>query len=949
MPSSLPRSDTEGGLADANSAAAVAAAAAAAATAAAEAEADGAPAAAERGPGVALRVAPAALQENPDDAEAKRGDAAAAADKKDSAAVKMPAPRVEFAIDARDAASTHWHAKLVKAQEEARTIGRYKISRHLSSSSSGAAAAMDGGDGDVGAVDQERAAVIKEGYLRKKDVTLQLGLVAPNGGDGGGHHDTDTARDDDVFDSEVANINTSRQSTQRRSMSRRATRRQMKREATRKSAFTKAEYAGRGKDGKNGRRAARPGPNAATALSEELRAMAREEVVGETVVRPWQNVYATLSNDGVLRLYETHRKLTAIGSIDVNELVLEELEGLDDDFGDAAAAVAAATGAAPPQKKRGLLARLFGGGGGGHGGGGGGGGGGLVGTHQALAHGMLVNVVRGKMFQLRGGTRAHKFASPNPQVAEAWATALALCMVARYQLAPIFARGRVQIHLLDGSAPLLYKPHDSSRCGDLLRFACKTLQLHNAHEWGVHEVWDRPNMKGGASERRVPKHELLLDRTLLSWELAHRRRAGMVARCAASCYRLVLCKVALGAPMASPVPKENALEYAQALTDVTEGRFSAVADDDVYDLAALAVVAAVANRPPDDGGGEGGGGGGGGGAAAKGGMQNRAHAPQILSQLANADADPFAMSDEERIRAFSERLEGHVADFLPAGWTGVPEAALQRGSLPKTEAELQLLIEESYAELTHKRTAPDADTSKLRRLIHEATIEAELTASVARGVYVDRVRRCPHCFATDFLCEMWEGDELSGGGGGGGGRHDGMGGTAPPMSTFSVCVVVDYDGLHLYCEDGATHLSTFGFDSVHAQWVVSWLSVGNLLVVNVIASVARPTIAFAGGGAPGAGASPDAAADALILDAEAGARNPAAAEPQLAQKKLHLLSRETSVLKSLMKTYSDSVLSEHIRLEKQQAAIARAQAKVAEKKAEEGGGDDGAKEADLTA
>ena len=56
------------------------------------------------------------------------------------------------------------------------------------------------------------------------------------------------------------------------------------------------------------------------------------------------------------------------------------------------------------------------------------------------------------------------------------------------------------------------------------------------------------------------------------------------------------------------------------------------------------------------------------------------------------------------------------------------------------------------------------------------------------------------------------------------------------------------------------------------------------------------------------------------------------------------LCRETSVLKSLMKTYSDSVLSEHIRLEKQQAAIAHAQAKVAEKKAEEGGGDDGAKE-----
>lgn len=221
--------------------------------------------------------------------------------------------------------------------------------------------------------------------------------------------------------------------------------------------------------------------------------------------------------------------------------------------------------------------------------------------------------------------------------------------------------------------------------------------------------------------------------------------------------------------------------------------------------------------------------------------------------------------------------------------------------------------------------------------MHAATLECDLTAAVARHVYVDRVRRCPHCFATDFLCEMWQA-------------------RAPPLRRndrdvrnaashpidcrarplrqgdedaknasdvghkFMINLVIDYDGLHLYCEDGVTHLCTFGFDA-HKQWVVSWLCIGNLLVVTVIYHIEEEARLHATH-------QPSLLAKAQSRD-EGGKSAPAVA--QYAQKKLHLLSKEALVIKSLLKTYSDAVLGERVKYDKQQAAIAKAQAKVAER------------------
>ena len=622
----------------------------------------------------ALRMVPKAL-------EGVEGAPAAAenGEEKDSKPAAMPAPKAEFNVTPDQAESNRWLGKLTAAQTEAQLVAKYKISRHLTASGADAA--------DVVAdVDQEAPATIKEGYLRKKDVTLMMGVKDAEIGEGF------EEVDDIVFGAGNATEKSRRAST-RRSSTRRKT---MKREPTR---GVRGEYGSR-------KSAARPGPNAAPLQTENR--PAQFEVVGETVLRPWQIVYCVLTNDGLLRFYSNHHKYTAIGSIDINELVVEELEGLDEDFGLQQAADQAA--APPPKKKRSFWSKRTKVDDASH----------NKGTHNAVAHGMLVNVVQGKMFMLRAGTRAHKFASPNPTVADEWAQSLALTMVSRYQLAPIFPRTTVQVHLLDGSAAIDYKADDSSRCGDLLRYACKHLGLSQVSEWGLHEVWDHAGMKGGASERRVPKHEILMDRTLLGWELAHRKRVGMVAKASRYSYRLVLCKVALGAPMASPVPKESQLEYAQALADVTEGRFLSVAKEDLYDLAALAVVASMGKGATDESkreadGTEG---------VARTAMQGKAHKAQILSALSN-DAD--LENDDERQKAFTERLAGNAEDFMPAGYHGA--------NGEETPEEMEQKIQDSFAYLIDSKKTADHDMSRLRKCAspcrqHRLTCErTQLTCS----------------------------------------------------------------------------------------------------------------------------------------------------------------------------------------------------------------------------
>ena len=78
-------------------------------------------------------------------------------------------------------------------------------------------------------------------------------------------------------------------------------------------------------------------------------------------------------------------------------------------------------------------------------------------------------------------------------------------------------------------------------------------------------------------------------------------------------------------------------------------------------------------------------------------------------------------------------------------------------------------------------------------------------------------------------------------------------------------------------------LSSFRAARPLSQWVVSWLSVGMMLVVNVIAAVGPSDAAVP---SPSAAMGPADFSEA----------------PRYAQRKLHFLTREHGLLKSLLKT-----------------------------------------------
>ena len=83
---------------------------------------------------------------------------------------------------------------------------------------------------------------------------------------------------------------------------------------------------------------------------------------------------------------------------------------------------------------------------------------------ETISGGKLCSVVEGKQFQLCAGQSVHRFASPSPELSEAWVHALRMEAVFNYQLCPIFPQDRVVVHTLDRRAfecPI--KPHTKAR------------------------------------------------------------------------------------------------------------------------------------------------------------------------------------------------------------------------------------------------------------------------------------------------------------------------------------------------------------------------------------------------------------------------------------------------------------------------------------------------------
>ena len=76
------------------------------------------------------------------------------------------------------------------------------------------------------------------------------------------------------------------------------------------------------------------------------------------------------------------------------------------------------------------------------------------------------------------------------------------------------------------------------------------------------------------------------------------------------------------------------------------------------------------------------------------------------------------------------------------------------------------------------------------------------------GIYIDRIRRSPRCFAMQFVAELWSEEK-----------------------TFAVLIHVNYLGLHIYTPS-ETPLLMCSFRYVDS--LVSWLSLNDMLTVHVV-------------------------------------------------------------------------------------------------------------------
>jgi len=342
-------------------------------------------------------------------------------------------------------------------------------------------------------------------------------------------------------------------------------------------------------------------------------------------------------------------------------------------------------------------------------------------------------------------------------------------------------------------------------------------------------------------ERKVPNMEVLLDQTMLKWEVATRIRWGMVAAMPETAFKLVLRKSSSLAPV-NRAKEEMALEYRQALLDFKEGAFNldekpdegkdgalTEEEDEVWDLAACAAFKDAFDKRLAEA-----------AAAEEEGNLTAERARELQRMLEHniTDMDP---SD----------IDGMEAEYLPAFWfASEPDKPKLSGWRKKIcERFHELLVEEiAEGEGIDKMT-------QTRRLLYDYRMESDPNAYAIMNIFVDRIRRAPKCFAMQFMAHLWSQER-----------------------THGVVLQVNYVGVHIYTPGAAqTLMCSFAFlDSL-----VSWVAVNDMLSVHV---VHKPTKRSA---------------------------------------KLHFLTREALQIKVMLTKYSEAVLSELQKRDKEAALRAK--------------------------
>jgi len=450
--------------------------------------------------------------------------------------------------------------------------------------------------------------------------------------------------------------------------------------------------------------------------------------------------------------------------------------------------------------------------------------------------GEFYSLVKGKQFDLRNGRLIFRLASGVPAIAEEWLNTLTAATTTMYQKSPIFAQNFIKVHLLNGevSRQLI---NENTVCVNLVKRMCKEFALNNDGEWGLYELWEHPDLPGmpGMRERKVPNMEVLLDQTMLKWELATRLRWGMVAAMPENAFRLVLRKASSLCPTTRS-KEELALEYRQAIIDYREGAFTVddpneltAEGEEVWDLAACAAFKDAFDK-----------------------RLAEAAAAEEEGGLTAERSRELQRELEHNIQELDAAdIDGKEQNYLPAAWW--PEGE----ELPKTAlGEWRKKICEKFRTLLVEEIQDGGDAMSItRRLMFEYRMESDPNAYAIMNLFVDRIRRAPKCFAMQFMAHLWSQER-----------------------THGVVLQVNYLGLHIYTPgESQSLMCSFAFlDSL-----VSWLALNDMLTVHV---VHKPTKRSA---------------------------------------KLHFLTRESMQIKTMLTRYSEAVLQELQKLDKERANRAK--------------------------
>ena len=448
--------------------------------------------------------------------------------------------------------------------------------------------------------------------------------------------------------------------------------------------------------------------------------------------------------------------------------------------------------------------------------------------------GEFYSLVKGKQFDLRCGRQILRLASGVPAIAEEWLNTLTAATTTMYQKSPIFPQAFVMVQLVNGesSRQLI---NENTICVNLVKRMCKEFSVNNDTEWALYEIWKDPDIPGmpGMLERKVPNNEVILDQTILKWEVATRIRWGMVAAMPDQSFQFSLRKVS-SLTTSTRSKEELALEYKQAVVDYRNGTFCIdngnsettpldPAGTEVWDMAACAAFKDAFDKRLKEAQEE-----------EEGGELNAERQREIQRMLEHniTDIDPVDLEKREE-------------EYLPAAFFG-------DGASGSTLNEWRVKICTHFHELLVDEIEDKGDEMGLtRKLLYDYRMESDPNAYAIMSIFVDRVRRAPKCFAMQFMAHIW--------------NHE---------RTHPVILQVNYLGLHVYTPGEKQNLlcSFYFVDSL-----VSWLALYDMLTLHVVHTKTKRSA------------------------------------------KLHFLTREAAQIKTMLSRYSDAVLAELQKLDKEKA------------------------------